>query len=93
MLGIRAAGLLMIGLGLPVLKPLFGLVRVYGVATTETGEDAGWSWPALMHALQNKAVVVTIVSTIGPSLAFIAIGMYFLRCDPSGFVRGGRRSP
>ncbi len=84
-LGIRAAGLLFVGLGVPFLKSIATYVWAYGFA-----RDSGESWDigTLLDQLRDKAVVVNLVSATGPFIAAMVFGVYLIRCDPRGILRG-----
>ncbi len=84
-LGIRASGLLLFGLGIPVIQNLIWLVYSGGWAGPD-GEQF-WSISNFLHVLLTKSFIVGFVSSIGVYLAAIVAGLYLMRCDPRPMLR------
>jgi len=81
-LGIRAAGVLLVGLGLPI------LVSVLSYAF-EMGHDARadkWRFGTLLDQFLTKSVLLGFAHSAGAFIAALAFGVYLMRCDPRPFL-------
>jgi|ERR1043165_916343 hypothetical protein len=74
-LGIRAAGLFLVGLGIPVVQ----------VICTWLG--LGGRTMSILELIQSKQWIVTFVSATGPYLVAAIAGLYLMRCDPRALLR------
>jgi hypothetical protein len=86
-LGIRAAGLLLFGLGIPVLSHATSLVCLGGWIPSSSSSDAGWDVSHLLWMLQSKEFIIVFLSSTGPHLLAIIAGVYLMRCDPRPLLR------
>jgi hypothetical protein len=84
-LGIRAVGLFLFAMGLPVL----GVVGVYIVqyAVSPYSEDNSVPKFSIFGLLQERTFWVNLVFSSGQYLLAIVAGTYFMRCDPRPLLR------
>lgn len=89
MLGIRAAGLLLVGLGIPVIDDIITTLMTHGWTPTPDGTGMTWRFEALLQMMQNKAAIIGFVSSSGLHLASVVAGLYLFRSNPWPLVRRG----
>ena len=79
-LGIRAAGVLLVGLGLPI---LISIAR-FGISSGfEWGkDDPAWRVGTLLDQFLTKSVLLQFASSAGAFMAALSFGAYLMRCDP-----------
>jgi len=84
-LGIRAAGLFLFAMGLPVM----GVVGMYIVqwAVSPYSEDTSVPKFSIIDLLQDRTFWVNLVSTSGQYLLSIVAGIYLMRADPRLLLR------
>jgi len=88
-LGVRAVGLLLLGLGIPVVDDILTTLIDHGWTATPDGSGTMWRFETAVQAMQSKAAIITFVSSTGLHLASIVAGLYLLRCNPWPLVRKG----
>lgn len=86
-LGIRASGLLLFGLGMPVLSQVMGLLWRGGWGTPDSRGESVWDLSMLLDRLQSKEFLILFLSATGPNLLAIIAGVYLMRCDPRPLLR------
>lgn len=89
MLGVRAVGLLLVGLGIPVLDDIITSLMNYGWTPSPDESRFMWRFETALEAMQSKAAIITFVSSTGLRLASIVAGLYLLRSNPWPLVRRG----
>jgi hypothetical protein len=91
-LGVRAAGLLLVGLGIPVIDDIIVALMTHGWTPTPDGSGMIWRFETLLQAMQDKAAIITFVSSTGLHFASVVAGLYLLRSNPWRLVRRGASS-
>ncbi len=82
-LGIRAAGILLFGLGLSVVGVVADWMFTYA---REFSVQRGVGSATMFDLIVTKGSLLSLAAWVGPKLAALAMGVYLMRRDPRGWL-------